>query len=370
MAGLFPDALRGGLQVEQRATAARAGDKLGLGDAGAGALEKVVGQLRGAHRVGLGLHAHQIAEAVAEQPAGEKTGLDQPAEKTGVRAHGGRGGVANPDRAPGDRRRRVLRQRAIGTEGVAASVDSGSLGSDAGRRKSEHVKIKRSSPSSRRASANAGKIPRRHVDGEKVAMAERTNRAQRTSSAGGAAKPPAEHQAAATGGQESGQIAGRDGRRQIEDEKIGRERRRLQNPPQVGQSPQHPPPAPSGLPAGRRATRRRPARPAALLQLANRRHAHHDARRCSGPAAHAIGQVQCRRLAAGEMKRVDGAGSDAGIRRVDGGGRMPETGKLGDASAGFPPSGSPCPAAYSASAVRFVHRLIALSAIARATGIS
>src|SRR4051812_36122021 len=38
VAGLRPDALRGRLQVEKGAATARAGDKLGLGDARAGAL--------------------------------------------------------------------------------------------------------------------------------------------------------------------------------------------------------------------------------------------------------------------------------------------------------------------------------------------
>src|SRR6478736_2143992 len=47
VAGLRADALRGRLQVEQRATAARAGDELGLRDTFAGALQDVVGQLRG-----------------------------------------------------------------------------------------------------------------------------------------------------------------------------------------------------------------------------------------------------------------------------------------------------------------------------------
>src|SRR5690606_17245639 len=81
VSGAGADALGGGLQVEEGASAGGAGDEFGLGDAGAGALEDVVGEFGGANGVGFGFDGDEVAEAVAQEGAGEGGGVEQAAEE-------------------------------------------------------------------------------------------------------------------------------------------------------------------------------------------------------------------------------------------------------------------------------------------------
>ena len=83
--GLRADALRRRLEVEERPAAARAGDELGLGDAGAGALQDVVGEPQRAGRVRLGLDAHQVADPVAQEAPGEEARLEELREEAAAR---------------------------------------------------------------------------------------------------------------------------------------------------------------------------------------------------------------------------------------------------------------------------------------------
>jgi len=77
MAGFGADALSGGLQVEEGASARGAGDVFGFRDARAGALEDVVGEFRRKHGVGFGFDADEVADAVAEEGAGEDGGIEE-----------------------------------------------------------------------------------------------------------------------------------------------------------------------------------------------------------------------------------------------------------------------------------------------------
>ena len=81
VSGLGADALGGALEVEEGAAAAGAGDEFGFGDAGAGALEDVVGELGGADEVAFGFDGYDVAEAVAEEAAGEDGGFEEVVEE-------------------------------------------------------------------------------------------------------------------------------------------------------------------------------------------------------------------------------------------------------------------------------------------------
>ena len=63
------DARGGGLQIEERAPAARAGDVIGLENARAGGLQDVVGQAQRLPGRFFALHENGVADAVAEQRA-------------------------------------------------------------------------------------------------------------------------------------------------------------------------------------------------------------------------------------------------------------------------------------------------------------
>ena len=215
MAGLFPDALGGGLQIKERAATARTGDELGLGNARTGALQHVVGKFGGAYRVGLSFNAHQITQAVAEETARENAGFKQPAEKTGVITRGSGGGVANPERCPETKAEQVFGQLAIGAERVEATGDGRTKGGEG-----ENQAVVAERPES---VGGRRKIGYRHVNREEMAMAAREFRHVSQLPARGGSEAPTQHQAAATGGNETGQVGGRKGLCQIEHEKIDRE---------------------------------------------------------------------------------------------------------------------------------------------------
>jgi hypothetical protein len=73
----WPVAVRGGLEIEERAAAARAGDVVGLEDAHAGGLQNVVADAqRLAGRV-FAVHNDGVANAIAQQRADVRRGDKQ-----------------------------------------------------------------------------------------------------------------------------------------------------------------------------------------------------------------------------------------------------------------------------------------------------
>ena len=98
MTGAFLDLQGRGLDIEEGASAARAGDILGLGLAHARTLQDIVGERERLRRGGRRLARKEVTVTVDEQAAGEDRGLDEARLEAGVEAHGIGDGGADPQR--------------------------------------------------------------------------------------------------------------------------------------------------------------------------------------------------------------------------------------------------------------------------------